>query len=399
MIKIRNSERGQALVLVVLAIVGLVGLTAISIDGGMAYLDRRQAQNAADTAALGAALIKIRGEDWSTAGLARAASNGYDNNGSTNIVEIHNPPLSGPYAGNIDYIQVFITSYVDTFFAPVIGVTQVTNKVEAVARAKPGSTSPMFSGNAIVSLSPHACGAFYAHGNQDLQAIGGGIHVNSDCHDSAFRQVGNSGNVQAPSITVVGGSTYSNGNVSPVPSTGATPLPDIIYPNPTCSGNALQTGNTLSPGAVNGSFPPSGVTHLNSGIFCITGDFVMNGGDEIIGSGVVLVLQSGGISLNGNSHIDLSAPTSGPFAGLLIYLPPGNSSSVTINGTNDSRFTGSILAPSAHITLSGTGAIDGFNSQVIGNTVEWGGDGNGVIRYTDSLNYDAPTPPSIELAR
>jgi hypothetical protein len=312
-------------------------------------------------------------------------------------VEIFNPPVSGPYSGNTDYIQVLITSHVDTFFAPVVGIDQITNKVEAVARAKPGSTQPMFSGNALVSLNPDDCDAFWAHGNQELRVIGSGIHVNSDCESSAFRQVGNSGHVVAPSITVVGGANYNHGNVSPAPSIGADPAPDIIYPNPTCSGDAVQTGNTLSAGTVDGDFPPSGVTQLESGIFCITGDFDFHGNGDLTGNGVVLVLQSGGISLNGNSHVELSAPTDGPFPGLLIYLPPGNSSTVTINGTNNSRFTGSILAPDAHITISGTGAADGFNSQVIGDTVEWGGTGDGVIRYNNSQNYDAPTPPSVEL--
>jgi len=399
MVTTKKTERGQSLVLVVLAIIGLVGLTAVSIDGGIAYLDRRNAQNAADAGALAAALTKIRSGNWSEAGFARAGSNGYDNNGITNTVVLNNPPVSGPYSGNSDYIQVQITSHVRTFFAPVVGITTITNEVEAIARARPGSNAPMFLGNAIVSLAPEECGAFNAHGSQELRVIGGGIHVNSNCEPDAFDQNGTSGTVVAPSITVVGGAD-TQGTVTPAPTEHAQPLPDIIYPNPTCSEDAsMLDTDTLGPGTVHGSFPPGGVTDLAAGIYCITGAFTTSGNDELTGSGVVLVLQAAGITLNGNSRIQLSAPTSGPFAGLLIYLPPGNSSTVTINGTNDSTFTGSILAPSAHIRLLGTGAADGFNSQVIGNTVEWGGDGSGVIRYNDGLNYDAPTAPSIELTR
>jgi len=48
-----SSERGQVLVLLVLALVGLLGFTALAIDGGMVYSDRRTAQNAADASALG----------------------------------------------------------------------------------------------------------------------------------------------------------------------------------------------------------------------------------------------------------------------------------------------------------------------------------------------------------
>jgi hypothetical protein len=49
----RNSETGQAAVLLALAFVGLLAFTALAIDGGNAYLTRRNAQNAADSAALG----------------------------------------------------------------------------------------------------------------------------------------------------------------------------------------------------------------------------------------------------------------------------------------------------------------------------------------------------------
>ena len=47
-----NSEHGQAMVLLVLVIVGLLGALAVAVDGGMIMYDRRSAQNAADAGAL-----------------------------------------------------------------------------------------------------------------------------------------------------------------------------------------------------------------------------------------------------------------------------------------------------------------------------------------------------------
>lgn len=52
----RKTERGQALILITLAMIGLIGLTGLTVDGGMAFSDRRNAQNAADSAAFAAAL-------------------------------------------------------------------------------------------------------------------------------------------------------------------------------------------------------------------------------------------------------------------------------------------------------------------------------------------------------
>ena len=55
MIRNMKYQHGQAIVLIVVGIVGLIGMTALAIDGGNAYSDRRHAQNAADTAAFAAA--------------------------------------------------------------------------------------------------------------------------------------------------------------------------------------------------------------------------------------------------------------------------------------------------------------------------------------------------------
>src|SRR3990172_7389547 len=72
-----TTERGQALIIIVFAMVGLIGITALTVDGGYAFSDHRHAQNAADTAVLAGARAIIRGEDWKSAALAIAAQNNY----------------------------------------------------------------------------------------------------------------------------------------------------------------------------------------------------------------------------------------------------------------------------------------------------------------------------------
>ncbi|HMD81065.1 MAG TPA: pilus assembly protein TadG-related protein [Anaerolineales bacterium] len=63
MMKDKNlfSESGQTLVIIAFAAVILFGFAALAIDGSIVFSDRRHAQNAADTAALDAALSKTRG--------------------------------------------------------------------------------------------------------------------------------------------------------------------------------------------------------------------------------------------------------------------------------------------------------------------------------------------------
>ena len=180
----QKQEKGQALILIVLAIIGMIGLTAVAVDGGMAYSERRQAQNAADAAALDAALTKIRGGGWQAEGLVRAASNGFDNNGTSNSVAVNNPPTAGcngangPYAGNVQYVQVIIRNVTNTYFGGVIGINEVNNCVEAIARAVPPSSAYMYPGFAVVGLAPSGCDAVYIAGNGQLQTWGVGLFSN-----------------------------------------------------------------------------------------------------------------------------------------------------------------------------------------------------------------------------
>lgn len=211
--KTNKSERGQALILIVFAIIGLIGMTGLTVDGGIAYSDRRNAQNAADTAALAAGRAKIRGESWQNAGFNLAAANGYNNNGTTNTVQVVNPPIQGKYAGDSNYIQVIIVSNVQTSFARVVGITQMTNRVNAVARVVPTTFVNMFDGNAIVSLNPNDCKAFKYQGNADTNVVGGGLFVNSDCATSAFFNQSSSAQLTAPSLCSVGGIEYKPGAI------------------------------------------------------------------------------------------------------------------------------------------------------------------------------------------
>ena len=79
---VKASEKGQALILITLAAIGLFAFAALAIDGSMAFSNKRHAQNAADTSALAGALSYAREgkvDNIETVALARAQSNGYEN--------------------------------------------------------------------------------------------------------------------------------------------------------------------------------------------------------------------------------------------------------------------------------------------------------------------------------
>jgi len=235
--KPRPSERGQVLILVVFGIVALIGITALAIDGGNVFLDRRTAQNAADSAALASALARIRGVNFAEKAYESAASNGYNNDGSSNRIQVYSPPIEGEHTGDIEYIQVVITSRVETYFGGIVGRDVIVNRVSAVSRTQTPEVKELLNGYAIVSLAPTSdCSrdrAFWVHSEATLDVTGGGIFVNSNNTECALVEQGN-GSIRIGDdspITVVGGASIQKPRLlTPYPpNTGAVPLP---YPPP-----------------------------------------------------------------------------------------------------------------------------------------------------------------------
>jgi hypothetical protein len=430
------SERGQAMILIVLAIVGLIGITALAVDGGMYYADRRRAQNAADSAVLSASLARLRGDNYVAAALARAKQNGYENDGVKSSIEVNAPPISGPYEGNSEYIQILITSHYDTFFGSVVGANELTNNVEAVARAKPPEFGPIMGGYALVSLAPASdCKnerSFWAHGESTLEIYGGGVFINSNHPTCAFLQEGSAGLVFGDnnSFNIVGGAsiqkvqmikriiwqpvpTPSKGSApvhqptfSFLPSTGSSPVPyppPFVMPNPRCGTKIAEIestdGTVMGPGNWDEDFPPKGVTKLKPGIYCINGNVRVEKGTELNGQGVVLVVEHGSVHFNSGANISLEAPNGGPFKGLLIFLPMENNSLVVLTSSADSVFRGTILAPASKIRILGNESRYGYHSQIIGYTIELDGNSNILLRYLEDQNYHALVSPEIQFGQ
>jgi len=214
MISNKLRENGQVLVVIALASIVLFGFVALAIDGSAKFSDRRRSQNAADTAALAAALAKVNAlsdpanysntpvecppisgspSDVCAAllldGLERAISNGYGDDITKNTVEIYSPPISGYYStvsNKAEYVQVIITSHVKTYFARVFGINQTNNIVQAVALAKPGKN--LAQGAMVISYDPNPnCSvggtggsSVKVSGAATINLYGGGILLNSN---------------------------------------------------------------------------------------------------------------------------------------------------------------------------------------------------------------------------
>ncbi|MGE5138470.1 MAG: Tad domain-containing protein [Rudaea sp.] len=403
--KTTSHESGQALVLIVFAIVGLVGLTGLAVDGGLAYSDRRNAQNAADTAALGAALAHTRGRDVVSTAMAAALRGGYNDDNVTNTVTVTVDDLpSGdcPFMAIGKDITVQITSHVKTSFAPVVGVRTVTNTVRATSRACDPYIGPMFPGDAIIALAHSGIG-FDAAGTPDWSIVGGGIFSNSSGDPSA-RCKGAAG-VTTPSLTTVGDPLMRCSGTIGTTTPGATQLDysdysDLLPRIPACDGAATRIGPfwIAQPGA-DGSRVTfnGGDMRFGQGLFCVTNSPGPYHG-QITGTGVTFYLMPSNftIDFNGGGSLTATAPLPGTseYAGVLMFSAPQlvngeliQTQSIDLRGNGTGDVTGSIIVPSADVTMFGNSNSSGYHTQVIAYHVDTGGNANININYQADLAY------------
>jgi hypothetical protein len=413
-----STERGQALILIAFAAIGLFAIVGLAVDGSAKFSDRRHAQNAADTAATAASISRIRGaSDWKLTGLDRALSNGYDNNLVTNSVTVYSCDEAGsncgPYAGKPKYVKVIITSHINTYFARVIGINQTHNIVQAIALSDSGYTGPAFNGNALVALVKSGNG-FDAHGNPRWTITGGGIYVNASGSNAAT--CGGASEVYSPSVTTVGGTNFSCHTVSiGTTTTGAAQLSYADYASwfprqPACNGTASQSGGQwhTQSGADGSRVSFSGDMDFAPGLYCVINSPGSFHG-AISGTGVTFYMTNPGFSMkfNGGGNLTASAPTIGEYKGVLLYLAPQldangnllNTQELDMRGNGTGNVTGSVIAPSATVTMFGNSGTAAFDSQVIGYNIDTGGGAFINISYTQGDNWIVNLPPQVGMVQ
>lgn len=144
----RDRQRGQMLVLFTIALVAIIAMVGLVIDGGAAYGQRRGQQNAADLAALAGADALINGQDATSAALLVTKSNGYEN-GKNNVAVTVTFPAT-------NQVKVDISAPHQNYFAGVVG--QPTWQVGVTATAEEGVPVGDVSGAAPMIFSAAAFG-------------------------------------------------------------------------------------------------------------------------------------------------------------------------------------------------------------------------------------------------
>jgi len=379
------TERGQALILIAFAAIGLFAFAALAIDGSRQFSNKRNAQNAADTAVLAAALTQVRTGSFTaaaTAALDRAKSNGYDDLAPETVVMVNLCSDAGVTCEGLpttavksEYIRVRIVTEIPTTFARVLGRNTMQSAAEAIAHVQ-GSSSPStgssFNGAAMVATKGgNYDQCFLMNGGADLYTHDSGIYVNCSGSQAGFMNGGatldmdvngqivgcyayNGGAVFDPITCGVNGGVSQIFDASTFASVPTMPTP----PSSNCSSPGGQSGGTMTPGYFPNSVTVIQNTTMDSGTYCFRSGFNVTGTSTLSGPAgtVTIVMEDSGTSFNlGNSNFT--------FNDLEIFTIDG---SFQVNGTgvltaNRLRFYSS---GSGTFTINGNGGVSSDNAYI-----------------------------------
>jgi hypothetical protein len=421
-----RDERGQVIPFVVLALLVLLGIISLVIDGGMAYVNRRYMQNAADAGALAAATLLTRASytdaEMSNAVTLYARSNRPQNLQPTDVTVVANyindqGVVQGAVGGGgipsgATRVRVTASCVYHGSFMGILGLSNFTISASAAGGILGKAVSAT-----VLTLNPTSCPGLSNGGSGTLTAIGGGIHVNANCGSAL--SINGSGSVQAINgeVTVVGGAVGPA--TSPPAKTGYPFRPDPLasvqppnigsYPerygtpsNPQTLKITGSTSTTLEPGVYYGGikFTGTGNVTMRPGVYIIAGgELTMTGGGTVVADGVFFYITNdpanpsgagayASVNVIGSSGSRYRAMTSGPYANLTFFQDRNNTQTASMSGGGD-LLGGTMYFPSNTVDLSGGGQLEG-TAQLITKSLTMGGSGSRTFTHDASKFFAAP---------
>ncbi|QHN02696.1 hypothetical protein FTO74_04405 [Granulicella sp. WH15] len=323
-----SDESGQVIVVAALCLVVMIAFVGLAVDVGHVRYAKRNLQNAADAAALAAAMeVRVCGGTANCPAMQAAAQsalveNGYAGSllltncsglaGAALTLTLNNGPCalgaSDPNTGKLSYAEVVVSQQLRTYFAKIVGFDNVP--ISARAEAAHGLGGPC-----IYALDPSGPGAI---------TVVGGVGFTSTCaivdestSDAALACVVGLG-ISAPKISVSGGAAGLLCGSTPPPTLHVPPPspadPLAYLPAPT--GDACPSSSSGPPyygsaTPVNLTLPLLANIVFNPGVYCggisitasLLSSITFNPGTYILKDGHSTILgipqpTTGGLQIN-----------------------------------------------------------------------------------------------------
>lgn len=395
----KRDERGGIALMFALMLPVLFGIVGLGMEAGMWFKERRQLQTIADSAAVSAAIENAFGStqvEIEAAATLEANQNGLD--ASTDVITYIGTPTSGAYIGDADYIEVNITRQLTTIISQVFTPLNPATSARAVASTIGDQEA------CVLALSASAQNSMYVNASGSTVTMDG-CSVASNSNDSLKSVNVQNGTLIAECVWAAGGiSGEANITTScpasypdakplsdPYADTTVPPYSNTIPPCLTGTGNTPYTpadGEVLQPGVYcDGISISSGNTvTMAPGEYIIDeGDFTVNGGGAVSGTGLTVFLTSsnghhyGTVNISGGGTVDMGAATSGDYIGMLFYQDrdggASSSNDIIITGGAEITLSGAVYAPNNDIQFSGNTTTDGSGClMLVAQEVKFGGD-------------------------
>lgn len=393
-----HDIRGSIIIIAGMVFPLLVGAMALGTEAGFWYLSQRKLQQTADLVAF-AGVVQLRsgrkGSQLQAVALDIAERNGLQP--GNDVLTVNNPPLTGPRQGSGKAVEVTIVRTQKRYFTLIYSSDPVEISSRAVAEYVQGSNA------CLLSLDPTAGGAVTVSGSSEVVFEGCDVATNSN-DAQAFQMSGGSVQLSTGCVHSVGGVETTTGLTLTSCSTPRTEVPVVVDPysdveDPEVVGNCANgnlsnvnvtpdTGHPLGVASKHfcGGMALTGSVNFAPGLYIVDGGvFKINANALVTGTGVTFFLTGGAsLSYNGGATINLSAPTSGPLAGLLFYADRDDIGVAhTINGNTGSELNGAIYMPSGDLDYSGNFSGGGGGcTQIVTRRVTFSGNSSLEVNCT-----------------
>ncbi|MDP2872859.1 MAG: hypothetical protein Q8P31_10035 [Bacillota bacterium] len=292
--RILAGKRGAATLMVALMMVGLLGMTALTVDVGAGYAFKERCEFVTEAAVLAAA--RLLPDVTQATNVARAVVQANNLNPAALVIET-------PLDGNAMKVRCSYTDSRASAFARALGIGQFAYSARATA-VRGGAAMfdyALFSGSTLDDLriggsELNVTGS--VHSNEDLRFNGATINV-SDSLEAAQRLINNGSTINAGTI-----STYDR--VIPMPQYSTSELRDMCAVRHNGSMHFSGTTLDITGGVfVDGSLQLTGVSVTGVGLLVATGNITLNGTDfRCVGpSDAVCVYTQQSISMEGNTFV------------------------------------------------------------------------------------------------
>lgn len=381
--RVWNDRRGNALAIAAAALPLVVGSAGLASDTIQWTLWKRQLQRTADSAALAGAYALSQSKSATDAANRDLAVNSHV--GITLTKTIEPPPTSGPFAGDAGAVRVTLSVQKKLGFSsifmsavPTITATATARLVDegeyCVVALKKYGTALEIGGSSNVHMG---CGAI-SNSTDPLVSV----DTNGSAHNFVADPVAGAGGMPS----TINGVTDLDPFHPPLPDPFAGKYSTDVPAGENCTNSnhpsKQNADGSMKPGCYNNFNLTNGTTVLSPGTYYLNSTNIsLSGQQRLEGTGVTLIFTGsdpGSISMNGESSMDLTAPTTGTYAKMLMIqaanADEGNAN--LINGNNTTALDGAIYFPKGDLQFTGSSAQSTKCAMVVGLTVEFTGNTN-----------------------